>query len=295
MDGAPGSVDDWWSTNPEWEVISENSTTQCFGMIRDGFKRQLYRKIYDTMNGGNCSAVWNTVMFSSGWGADILHLVKDLKLALHKGVPMQITAANSVNTWWHYAAIKKTGETPTCPERDMFCHFLALSRCKTSLETFDFMRTHENVIKILDEKEEYEYKHKVEGNYEDSHTSLLRGYLMRQQTWLRHAVFQYLAHPENMFFSGHASSLQAPCAVIHVRRGDVILHGQSSRRYFAIREYIEKGGEALEGKQLLLLTDDQNAIEEAIGQFPDRNWTCEPHQVSCVEWRVGEYSAFQEP
>jgi len=96
---------------------------------------------------------------------------------------------------------------------------------------------------------------------------------MRQQTWLRHAVFQYLAHPENMFFSGHASSLQAPCAVIHVRRGDVILHGQSSRRYFAIREYIEKGGEALEGKQLLLLTDDQNAIEEAIGQFPDRNWT----------------------
>jgi len=80
--------------------------------------------------------------------------------------------------------------------------------------------------------------------------------------------------------------------VIHVRRADVVLHGKFSRRYHPIREYVdalcederrlkgEEGGassatvcpELLRQKPLLLLTDDSNAIKEALAQYPQLKW-----------------------
>jgi hypothetical protein len=57
---------------------------------------------------------------------------------------------------------------------------------------------------------------------------------------------------------------------MHVRRTDVVLHQEYSRKYREVKEYVN----ALENgtKNILLLTDDQNAIEEAQTLFPSYNW-----------------------
>jgi hypothetical protein len=64
--------------------------------------------------------------------------------------------------------------------------------------------------------------------------------------------------------------IKTPCTAIHVRRTDVVLHAEFSRKYRKIEEYVnalEKGT-----KNILLLTDDQNAIEEAQALFSEYNW-----------------------
>eukprot|EP00539_Tryblionella_compressa_P001774 CAMPEP_0178734522 /NCGR_PEP_ID=MMETSP0744-20121128/1388_1 /TAXON_ID=913974 /ORGANISM="Nitzschia punctata, Strain CCMP561" /LENGTH=109 /DNA_ID=CAMNT_0020386807 /DNA_START=58 /DNA_END=387 /DNA_ORIENTATION=- len=63
-------------------------------------------------------------------------------------------------------------------------------------------------------------------------------------------------------------------AVFHVRRADVTLHGSAMRRYHAIEEYVNASGLTSHQQKpnVFLLTDDQNAIDEAEVLFPDINW-----------------------
>jgi len=61
-----------------------------------------------------------------------------------------------------------------------------------------------------------------------------------------------------------------PCTALHVRRGDVVAHGTHSRRYFSIAEYLNTTDKV--EHNVFLLTDDHNAIGEALHEFPDRNW-----------------------
>jgi hypothetical protein len=87
-------------------------------------------------------------------------------------------------------------------------------------------------------------------------------YVTRIQSWLRKEVYQYYIS---------RIQLQTPCTVFHVRRSDIQGHGL--RKYHKIDEYIQ----ALETKgklhkNILLLTDDQNAIDEAESVFPNYNW-----------------------
>ena len=67
------------------------------------------------------------------------------------------------------------------------------------------------------------------------------------------------------------------CAVIHIRRTDVVLHQGSSRKYFAVDEYLKELREHNQThikniKNILLFTDDANAIDEAIEFHPEYNW-----------------------
>jgi hypothetical protein len=56
---------------------------------------------------------------------------------------------------------------------------------------------------------------------------------------------------------------------LHVRRSDIKGHGL--RKYHKVDEYISALKSKLHGN-ILLLTDDQNAIEEAEANFPNYNW-----------------------
>ena len=62
-------------------------------------------------------------------------------------------------------------------------------------------------------------------------------------------------------------------AKFHVRRADVIAEGKSSRKYYAIEDYI---GRLHQGHAnhttILLLTDDANAIDEALEFHPEYDW-----------------------
>ena len=61
---------------------------------------------------------------------------------------------------------------------------------------------------------------------------------------------------------------------MHVRRTDVLLHGASSRKYHAIHEYLDglNAQNVTAPTNIWLLTDDQNAIEEAEVEFKELNW-----------------------
>jgi hypothetical protein len=95
------------------------------------------------------------------------------------------------------------------------------------------------------------------------HRRLLE-YASRPQTWLRKAVYEFAT----------SIDLAAPCTVLHVRRSDVILHGKQSRRYHAIREYMERADPNI--KTIFLLTDDDNAVQEALAEFPNHHWVFVP-------------------
>lgn len=68
---------------------------------------------------------------------------------------------------------------------------------------------------------------------------------------------------------------ETDCSVIHVRRSDVILHDEFARKYFPVTDYVHliPAYRRKDPKQtVFLLTDDQNAIDEAHEFHPELRW-----------------------
>ena len=86
-------------------------------------------------------------------------------------------------------------------------------------------------------------------------------YATRPQTWLRRKVYEF----------SKTIQIDTPCAVMHVHRSDIVLHGEFSRKYRQIQEYIDALPDD-STKNILLLTDDQNAVDEARTLHTDYNW-----------------------
>jgi len=234
------NTDDWWTHHPDWYVSGENNTHYCFSPIEDRKKAAVFRRLYDVQFNGDCSNITTKRMWSSGFGADFQNVVDGLVNAYHTGIPTQMYVAEGA---WHYAG-KKDASRPVCESKDMYCFFLNMTKCEANPEqeydgsfiTAENIELHEGIGRWLLE------------------------YATRQQTWLRREVYEFSKKVE----------IQTPCTVMHVRRTDIVLHGEWSRKYRQIKEYIT----ALDNstKNILLLTDDQNAIEEAQTLHPDYHW-----------------------
>ena len=166
-----------------------------------------------------------------------------LKHAFVTKQPTQI-----VEKAWHYAhpgEAKPTKDNknvpPACPRGNMFCYFLPISNCPKAPKGAKGGILHNN--------KPY-----------DVHRYLY-DYLIRRQTWLRKAVYEFTKK----------QSITAPCTVVHVRRGDVVLHqSHHRRRYYPISQYVN--ATTPEEKNIFLLTDDANAITEAKAEYPHLNW-----------------------
>ena len=237
--------DEWWIHNPEWIVKYENDTNYCFTpMAIDSLQRDAHVDLYKVQYHGDCKQVLSKRMWSSGWGADFANVVDGLIKAVEMKQPFQVT-----DNTWHYAA-KKDGSAPVCPLKTMECYFLPLSNCKArKRHTFEeepfFGHYHPHFDKIPDR---YYLK-----------------YATRPKLWFRHAIYNFTK----------TITLTAPCTVMHVRRGDVVLHGKYARRYFAIDEYINAIQSATKKNitdTVFLITDDANAVTEARAKFPHLNW-----------------------
>mmetsp|Transcript_1624 Transcript_1624/g.4350 ORF Transcript_1624/g.4350 Transcript_1624/m.4350 type:complete len:563 (-) Transcript_1624:94-1782(-) len=236
-------LDEWWAHNPEWGFESASDEFQCFERYHDD-KARFLRGVYDLQWSGDCTAVHTRHMWSSGWGADFSNVADGLLLGFEDKRPFQITFDPHDNHWWHYAAVKEDGSNPTCDSKDMFCYFLPLSRCKPGAIEMSNRYPNENSTNTLRRK-------------------WLHDYATRQQQWLRRSVFD--------FINEKAPAIPTPCTALHVRRSDVVLHDQFSRKYFPISFYLRKAG--LEGRgNILLFTDDASAIEEARELHPNYNW-----------------------
>jgi hypothetical protein len=244
------NMDEWWTHHPEWDVTLENRTHLCFRRIIDAKTRYLL-EAYDTQWNSDCSNTIVWAMFGSGWSADLAHVAEGLICAVADKQPFAVAFKRF--PWWHYSALKVNGTNPTCPERDMSCYFLPMGKCTG------------NNTQINVNKPKTKYSDFVTGYFQREDIMVTK-YITRPQQWLRKAVYDYN--------EAKAPKLEGTCTVIHVRRGDVVLHKRNSRRYFAVSDYVEKLPAERKSKNatILLLTDDANAIDEAKEFYPDINW-----------------------
>jgi hypothetical protein len=67
-----------------------------------------------------------------------------------------------------------------------------------------------------------------------------------------------------------APAVESPCTWIHVRRSDAMTE-RHERNFYPLSEYLERGN-VTKGENILLLTDDETAIEEALLLHPQYNW-----------------------
>ena len=185
------------------------------------------------------------VLSNSGWGADLAHAVDGLLYAVTHRVPVELY----LPVPWQYTTGRRH-QDPVCPTADLDCYFLAHSNCSTKsrrsggpLEKAHFWVPWKGFLG------------------QASWQWMILQYATRAQTWLRHKAVDLAA----------TVPLPTPCAVVHVRRADVVLHGRFSRRYHKIAEYMSSVMSSLPpqqqrqlGPHILLLTDDANAIAEAL-------------------------------
>ena len=258
--------DDWWTHHPDWEVFNETQAGYCFRPAVHTLKREYLTQVYQRQfQGTDCSKrqLFVTRMWSSGWSADITNLIHTMQYAHLHGQAMEITSIP-----WHYAAPdqakrpNKLPSIPACPLYNMYCYFLKLSACSAQpLDSYN---------------REYDYRNPVRAAPRSNRW--LPDYIVRPQTWLRHKVFQFIQQQRQSAIPESA----VPCTVVHVRRGDVLHHGNHSRRYHPISEYLELPTQRNASKvrssasfqihpHILLLTDDANAIVEAL-QYKQYHW-----------------------
>jgi len=123
----------------------------------------------------------------------------------------------------------------------MFCYFLPISNCPG-----DKLGAGDGIIERPSKASVAEY-------YYD--------FAQRRQAWLRKRIHDY----------ARQHNFKTPCTAIHVRRGDVVLHGGNhKRRYHPIAEYVNATPKL--HPNVYSLTDDKNAIAEAQAEFPKLNW-----------------------
>ena len=253
-------TDTWWEMHPDWEVTSEHNDTLCFTPMKDFEKASYFKTLHSIQyNASNCDGVVTKIMWSSGYGADFFNVADGLAHAVESGKPFQITMKEGEK--WHYAAFKehlRNGREPVCASADMFCYFLPIGICQPSKDPIN---------KVI--AEDY-------GNF-SSHESWLREYATRPQQWRRRRVLDYIAKDaSNMLVEKvkEGEGEESECAAIHIRRTDVVLHGAQARKYFAVEYYLKelKEHNLTHIKDILLFTDDANAIDEALEFHPEYNW-----------------------
>ena len=241
-------MDLWWTHNPDWEVDVETDTSFCFSKLaNDTLKSQFLRTVYELQFSPdpNYSAVYTKLQFNAGWGISAEKLVDRLLYGYQQNRPFQIA-----NNRWKYA-MDGNNTNPVCPSANIFCYFLPLGRCEAG-EPFN--------PKINND----------DADHSTANAQLrliwLEQYALRPQQWLRRRLYEYMK-------ANAPHQVSTPCVAIHVRRSDVVLDG-NPRKYFPISDYLERVPGLLSAGtgNILLFTDDANAIDEAHELYPEYNW-----------------------
>jgi hypothetical protein len=240
-------LDPWWQHNPPWRVSSENDTHFCFSQLpvrskTDQEHAAFLLALHEVQWHGNCSTVHARPQINSGFSASLNFLHKGFITAWATKRPFQITQQKETFAWTYATYENQTG---VCPTRDARCYFLPVSNCQARIKQNDGDGLFHDYIK--------EYQ----GRW-------LREYLTRPRQWLRKRLYEYQK-------SAAWPNLQAPCSVLHVRRTDVTLEKamRKKRRYFPISDYVKH---VIPGSNILLMTDDQSAVDEALGLHPNYTW-----------------------
>ncbi|KAL9185302.1 hypothetical protein ACHAXT_003079 [Thalassiosira profunda] len=255
--------DIWFTQHPSWVVTNETEDRFCVQRDDSDHLRRGILQIYANQFLSSCKRVHIRYMWSSGWGADFSNMQGGLVTALRGGIPF---VAEVVEDPWHYTANKDDHSNLTCAAGDTTCYFLPYHGCPSYKE----LREATDIEIIDDESQDPEFSDLVDVSEELGSEAYL--FMTRKQLWLRRAVFDYKQQFRSK--SGIGPDL-TDCTVMHVRRSDVVLHGDQSRKYFPVADYVRLIPEERlkdPNHYIFLLTDDQNAIDEAHEFFPELKW-----------------------
>jgi hypothetical protein len=181
-------------------------------------------------------------MWSTGYGADISNVVDGVEYARLNNISFNVFSRGP----WMYAV----GE---CETQDMRCFFLPFSSCWNKADMGFKGNYYLNTApRITHFEKPYKY---------------IMDYITRPKQSFRKEIYDYV--------TANTPEIKGPAMCLHVRRTDVILRLKATRRYHAIQEYMEAAQKVVPDrlhKNVILFTDDQNAIEEAHAHYPQHNW-----------------------
>jgi hypothetical protein len=236
------NVDDWWLHNPDWEVSRQNDTTFCFSPIRQAERAHfLKNQLYPQQHLTNCSNVKAHILINSGFSA---HVALNGKAFMSASRHNQTYVMVKHDRKWRYG--RYLNKSHVCDSVDMDCYFLPLSNCHAPDKQKDDIPSGQTF------------------NVNGGHNTWIRDYMLRPKQWVRKRIYDMLKevpHP-----------IPTPCTVMHVRRTDAILeeNWKKRRHYFPLSDYVERVPD--DHKAIVLLTDDQTAIDEAHEFHSDRKW-----------------------
>mgnify|MGYP005857347189 CR=1 FL=1 len=144
----------------------------------------------------------------------------------------------------------------TCPSQDMTCYFLPLTtHCQESNLTVG----HEDAPFPKYYKKELKESEKAKEKF-----LWLEEYFLRPKQVTRHHLYQLRKDKV-------PQDIPSSCNALHVRRADATSEPRHPRNFYPLSRYLSRGN-VTNHTTVVLLTDDQSAIEEAETLHPDYQW-----------------------
>jgi hypothetical protein len=242
----------------------------------------------------------------SGYAAVAHFLIQGFQRAIHYNVPFQIapltlSQRSTPPLWGGVEGWIYTFEG--CSSHFLDCYFLDHSPCpkikfdveRPGVSGFDSNRHYPRYgSESAYNSEPYWWRGLVGHGTADIPERTILSY-MYQYTHSGHLLYSYFFRPNYNLRRKIYEGMKAfnskevlggegnPCAVMHVRRGDILLHDGQSRFFLSVANYVHAGRYYLDEfgiKTIFLLTDSQMAIDEAL--------RCEkeyPEICAGINWR----------
>ena len=238
------SMDSWWEHHVDWGVNLENDTHLCFAPLEDEDEAKYLRDVYKTQYIKSCTNETSIYkeMWSTGYGADMHNVVDGLEYAKRNNLSFSVLRRGP----WMYAMNE-------CETEDMQCYFLPFGVCYS--------------------RDQMQFKGNFWLNWEPRIVHYVKPYKY---------LFDYVTRPKQVFrkeiydyVKANSPEVKGSAMCLHVRRTDVVMRSQTTRRYHAISEYMEaakKFAPERYFRNVIIFTDDQEAIEEAHKNYPEHNW-----------------------
>ena len=263
--------DDWWQEHPDWRLSRENDTHTCFQRVRDPEIAEYFRNIYNVQFGAasNCSNLHEQFIIGTGFAAAVRQLTLSFYYANLGLKKTFVRSKHWRNFKWMYnhpynETLQKMGlqeaRFGSCASMDVFCYYLPIARCNED---------YQGVSNMIPKKLAY-----VEGDFGLKPKTLYRhhvSYFMRLNQVSRKKLFD-IYQQSVVVPDGEDSLSPRDCVALHVRRTDAMTERGNLRSFHAIQEYLDLVPNLTATTPLVLLTDDQSAIDEAHLLHPEYRW-----------------------
>jgi hypothetical protein len=233
-------------------------------------------------------------MTASGYNADVSMVISAFQRAIVFNRPFQVGPVQlgyraTPPLWedthgWTYSF-------GACPSSFLDCYFLEHSPCpRIRFDVRHRKNTAFNESRMADKilnaapKEPYWWQQAIGSPQPSIPIDVTRSYFdYITDTPAFQTLYAYLFRPKYAVRREVHNRVEAfnlssgPCAVMHVRRGDIVMHMGDARTYIPVSEYVKYGTpfmRAVKAKTILLLTDSQTAIEEAVACRKDHPGIC---------------------